>query len=166
MNEKLPGFIELFEPDNPGMHASDTIDCSMILSGEPILEPDDGETRRLAPGDTYVMRGTRHRWINPGDIPVVLVAVAIGAHRSQPHWLQGGEKLGHGAVGGLGDVSRCARESSQWVAAVPGVLFHPSDHLRVGRLTSSARMPPTKAAASPMTFHETESGPNNPASPA
>lgn len=84
VNEKLPGFIELFEPDNPGMHASDTIDCGMVLSGEPILELDDGETRQLAPGDTYVMRGTRHRWLNPGDIPVVLVAAAIGAHRSQP----------------------------------------------------------------------------------
>jgi len=85
VNEKLPGFIELFEPDNPGMHASDTIDCGMVLSGEPILELDDGETRHLAPGDTYVMRGTRHRWLNPGDVPVVLVAAAVGAHRSQPH---------------------------------------------------------------------------------
>lgn len=85
VNEKLPGFIELFEPDAPGMHASDTIDCGMVLSGDPILELDDGETRQLAPGDTYVMRGTRHRWHNPGDVPVVLVAVAVGARRAAPH---------------------------------------------------------------------------------
>ncbi len=83
VNEKLPGFIEVFEPDNPGMHTSDTIDCGMVLSGEPILELDDGETRQLAPGDTYVMRGTRHRWLNLGDTPVVLVAAAVGVTRAQ-----------------------------------------------------------------------------------
>ncbi len=35
------------------MHASDTIDCGLVLSGAPILELDDGETSQLAPGDTY-----------------------------------------------------------------------------------------------------------------
>jgi mannose-6-phosphate isomerase-like protein (cupin superfamily) len=84
LNEKLPGFLEVFESGDSGMHTSDTIDCGVVLSGHPILELDDGETRQLGPGDTYVMRGTRHRWLNLGDGPVVLVACSIGARRTVP----------------------------------------------------------------------------------
>jgi len=32
--EKLPGMIEQMEPDNPGMHTTDTIDFEYVISGE------------------------------------------------------------------------------------------------------------------------------------
>ena len=79
MQDKLAGLMELFEPGHPGTHTSATIDCGMVLAGTPVLELDDGATRQLAPGDTYVQSGTRHRRTNPGDVPVVLIAACIGA---------------------------------------------------------------------------------------
>ena len=42
------------EPDNPGMHTTDTIDFEVVLSGELILELDDGAEKVLRPGDTVV----------------------------------------------------------------------------------------------------------------
>ena len=42
MEEKLPGFLAYLEPDNPGMHTTDTIDFEVVLSGEVILELDNG----------------------------------------------------------------------------------------------------------------------------
>ncbi len=50
-----------------------------IVSGRVILELDDGVTKELGPGDTIVMNGTRHRWLNPFDEPCVRVAVMVGA---------------------------------------------------------------------------------------
>jgi len=79
MQDKLAGLMALFEPGHPGTHTSATIDCGMVLAGTPVLELDDGATRQLAPGDTYVQSGTRHRRTNPGDVPVVLIAACIGA---------------------------------------------------------------------------------------
>jgi hypothetical protein len=38
------------EPDNPGMHTTDTIDFEVVLSGEVVLELDDGAERVLRPG--------------------------------------------------------------------------------------------------------------------
>ena len=52
----------------PGMHATDTLDFMVVLSGEIVLGTDDGE-RVLGVGDTVVQRGTRHRWRVHGDLP-------------------------------------------------------------------------------------------------
>jgi quercetin dioxygenase-like cupin family protein len=52
----------------PGMHATDTLDFMVVLSGEIVLGTDDGE-RVLGAGDTVVQRGTRHRWRVHGDLP-------------------------------------------------------------------------------------------------
>jgi mannose-6-phosphate isomerase-like protein (cupin superfamily) len=82
MEEKLPGFLPHLEPDNPGMHTTDTIDFEVVLSGEVILELDDGAEKVLRPGDTVVQNGTRHRWGNRGTEPAVLALVLIGAHRA------------------------------------------------------------------------------------
>jgi mannose-6-phosphate isomerase-like protein (cupin superfamily) len=82
-NEKAPGLIGHIEPDNPGMHTSATIDFEVVMSGECVLELDDGAERVLRPGDTVVQNGTRHRWHNRGDVPCTLAVILLGAtHRA------------------------------------------------------------------------------------
>jgi len=80
--EKLPGMAEYLEVDNPGMHTTATVDYGVVLSGEPILELDDGATVTLHPGDTYIQNGTRHRWSNAGRVPAVIAVTLVGAHHS------------------------------------------------------------------------------------
>jgi mannose-6-phosphate isomerase-like protein (cupin superfamily) len=81
MDAKLPEMLARMEPDNPGMHTTDTIDFEVVVSGEVILELDDGAERVLRPGDTVVQNGTRHRWANHGTEPAVVAVVLLGAHR-------------------------------------------------------------------------------------
>lgn len=80
--EKLPGMAVHMEPENPGMHTTDTVDFEVVLSGEVVLELDDGAEVTLKPGDTVVQNGTRHAWHNRGDVPAVLAVGIIGAIRS------------------------------------------------------------------------------------
>ncbi|MGH3302730.1 MAG: cupin domain-containing protein [Streptosporangiaceae bacterium] len=82
MEAKLPGLLSHLEPDNPGMHATDTIDFEVVLSGEVILELDDGAEKVLRAGDTVVQNGTRHRWTNRGAEPAVVAIFITGAHRA------------------------------------------------------------------------------------
>lgn len=74
-----PGIVELFEPDNPGMHTTDSVDYVVVLSGEVWLELDDGQFAHLRTGDTVVQNGTRHAWRNLGTEPVTLAVVQVGA---------------------------------------------------------------------------------------
>jgi mannose-6-phosphate isomerase-like protein (cupin superfamily) len=83
LEEKLPGLAGHMEPDDPGMHTTATIDFEVVLSGEVVLELDDGATRRLHAGDTVVQNGTRHRWSNPGSVPAVLAVFIVGAHHAR-----------------------------------------------------------------------------------
>jgi hypothetical protein len=78
----LPGLLAHNELDNPGMHTTDTIDFEVVLSGEVVLELDDGAEKVLRPFDTVVQNGTRHRWHNRGTEPAVLAVILLGAHRS------------------------------------------------------------------------------------
>jgi mannose-6-phosphate isomerase-like protein (cupin superfamily) len=82
MDEKLPGLAGYVERDNPGMHTTDTIDFEVVLSGQVILELDDGVEKVLGPGDTVVQNGTRHRWANRGSEPAVLAVFITGANRA------------------------------------------------------------------------------------
>jgi mannose-6-phosphate isomerase-like protein (cupin superfamily) len=77
-----PGIAERFEPDNPGMHTTDSVDYVVVLTGEVWLELDDGARTRLRAGDTVVQNGTRHAWRNLGDQPVTLAVVNAGAARA------------------------------------------------------------------------------------
>ena len=79
LTEASPGIAERMEPDNPGMHQTPTIDYVTVVKGRLILELDDGETVELNAGDTVVQRGTRHAWRNPGDQPVTISVVLLGA---------------------------------------------------------------------------------------
>ena len=83
LEAKLPGLAKYMEPDAPGMHTTPTIDFEVILSGEVILELDDGAQVTLRPGDTVVQNGTRHRWRNEGDVPATLAVFICGAHHAQ-----------------------------------------------------------------------------------
>lgn len=78
---RLPGLAELFEPENPGMHRSDTIDYDIVLDGEISVEFDDGATIDLKRGDVLIQYGTRHAWRNRSDAPATLIFVLIGAKR-------------------------------------------------------------------------------------
>jgi mannose-6-phosphate isomerase-like protein (cupin superfamily) len=82
MEDKLPGLLGYLEPEEAGMHTTDTIDFEVVLSGEVILELDDGAQTVLRPGDTVVQNGTRHRWKNHGSAPARLAVFLIGAHRT------------------------------------------------------------------------------------
>ena len=76
-----PGIAELFEPDYPGMHTTDSVDYIVVLAGEVWLELDDGQVSRLRAGDTVVQNGTRHAWRNLSTEPVTLAVVQVGAAR-------------------------------------------------------------------------------------
>jgi len=82
--EKLPGLLDVFESDNPGMHTTDSIDYVLVVSGEATLELDDGEQTVLRAGDVVVQNGTRHAWRNHGTETCTIVGVAIGADRTRP----------------------------------------------------------------------------------
>jgi mannose-6-phosphate isomerase-like protein (cupin superfamily) len=79
--DKLPGLDEVMEPDNPGMHTSDTIDFVLILSGEIWLELDDGAEVRVGAGECVVQNGARHAWRNKSAEPCVAAATLVGAPR-------------------------------------------------------------------------------------
>ena len=61
---------------------SATVDFEVVISGEVVLELDDGAERVLRPGDTVVQNGTRHRWHNRGSEPATLAVILIGAHHA------------------------------------------------------------------------------------
>lgn len=82
MEDALPGMAGHMEPENPGMHTTDTIDYEYVVSGEIELELDDGVTVHLTAGDTVIQNGTRHAWRNRSDAPCTMVVVLVGAHRS------------------------------------------------------------------------------------
>lgn len=79
--EKLPGMAEVMEPENPGMHTTDTVDFNVVLSGEVWLELDNGAEVHLKTGDCVVQNGTRHAWRNKSSEPCVLAVTLVGAHR-------------------------------------------------------------------------------------
>jgi mannose-6-phosphate isomerase-like protein (cupin superfamily) len=81
MEEKLPGLAGHMEADNPGMHTTHTVDVEVVLSGEVVLELDDGAEKTMKAGDVIVQNGTRHRWRNDGSEAAVLAVAIIGATR-------------------------------------------------------------------------------------
>jgi mannose-6-phosphate isomerase-like protein (cupin superfamily) len=81
IDEAFPGLLDVMEPDEPGMHRTDTTDFGVVMSGTVVLELDDHAEATLSAGDVVVQNGTRHRWRNPGNAPARLVFVSIGANR-------------------------------------------------------------------------------------
>jgi mannose-6-phosphate isomerase-like protein (cupin superfamily) len=83
LEAKLPGLVQYLEPDVPGMHTTPTIDFEVVLSGEVVLELDEGASVTLRAGDTVVQNGTRHRWRNDGDAAAVIAVFICGAHHAK-----------------------------------------------------------------------------------
>lgn len=82
VDQKLPGFVEHLELDNPGMHTTDSVDYGIVIAGEVFLELDNGEERLLTAGDCVVQNGTRHAWRNRSDKTVTIAFVLLGADRT------------------------------------------------------------------------------------
>lgn len=61
------------------MHATDTIDYLVILSGSVTLVLEEGEAQ-LGPGDFVVDRGVMHGWRNDSDEPCIAAVVNLPAH--------------------------------------------------------------------------------------
>jgi hypothetical protein len=87
MERLFPGLAAHMEPGNPGMHTSDSIDFGYVISGSVWLELDDGGSRELRAGDTYVQNGTRHAWRNRSAEPCRVLVALVGTHR-EPRELQ------------------------------------------------------------------------------
>jgi hypothetical protein len=79
--EQVPDIASKFEPGNPGMHVTDTVDYAIVLEGEVWLELDDGAQHHLEAHDVLIQNGTRHAWRNKTNRPVKMVFVMIGAQR-------------------------------------------------------------------------------------
>ena len=79
--QKLPGMIEVLEPNHPGMHTTDTVDFDVVISGEVVLELDDGAEVFLKAGDCVIQNGTRHAWHNRSSEKCVVSIAIVGAER-------------------------------------------------------------------------------------
>jgi hypothetical protein len=77
--EHSPGIADRMEPDNPGMHATPTVDYDLVLDGEIWLELSDGNEVRLERGDVAVLYGASHAWRNKSDRPATIAAMLFGA---------------------------------------------------------------------------------------
>lgn len=62
---------------HPMMHKTETLDVIILIKGEIELLLDDGEAKRLKPGDVVIQRATNHAWVNRGKETALLVAVLI-----------------------------------------------------------------------------------------
>jgi mannose-6-phosphate isomerase-like protein (cupin superfamily) len=81
IQHKLPGVLEFMEPGHPGMHTTDTVDFDVVVSGEVVLELDDGAEVVLKAGDCVVQNGTRHAWRNRSKEKCVIAFTLVGAER-------------------------------------------------------------------------------------
>jgi len=75
------GMIDPAQTDaarHPGMHATNTLDFLVVLSGELTLILEAGECT-LRAGDTLVDRGVAHAWENRGAAPAICAIVNLDA---------------------------------------------------------------------------------------
>lgn len=75
----LQGWTEDDLKINDMMHATNSIDYLVVLSGEMTMVMEDGSEVVLRRGDSLVQRGTKHGWSNRGAEPVLLFVVLSGA---------------------------------------------------------------------------------------
>jgi mannose-6-phosphate isomerase-like protein (cupin superfamily) len=81
IQQKLPGMLDVLERDHPGMHTTDTVDFDVVVSGEVILELDDGAEVLLKAGDCVIQNGTRHAWHNRSSGTCLIAVTLLGAQR-------------------------------------------------------------------------------------
>lgn len=83
VGELLPDSAEGGQEGNVAMHATDTIDYEIILSGKIDIVLPGNQRRTLKPGDLLVMGGVPHAWENVYDEDCTYVFIAIGASRGR-----------------------------------------------------------------------------------
>ena len=84
MEQKLPGMLKFFDPNQPGMHTTDSVDFDAVIFGEVVLELDDGAEVVLKAGDCVIQNGTRHAWHNRSSERCVIASSLVGAERGGP----------------------------------------------------------------------------------
>ena len=73
-----------FEPAAPGMHTTATIDYGVVLSGQAVLELDDGASRLPSTRATRTSRtGPATAGRIRGDVPAVIAVTFIGANHEK-----------------------------------------------------------------------------------
>ena len=65
-------------PRHPFMHATESVDYAIVLTGEIDMLLDDDEVH-LRAGDVLVQQGTNHAWVNRGDCACSIAFVLIDA---------------------------------------------------------------------------------------
>jgi quercetin dioxygenase-like cupin family protein len=71
-------------------HRTETMDYSIVLSGEIDVEFDSGQVVTMKQGDIIVMRGVTHTWKNKSALPAVTAFILIDA----APFVAAGEKRG------------------------------------------------------------------------
>lgn len=69
----------------PRRHRTQSIDYAIVLSGEIVMELEEGEEVVLRGGDVLVQRGTIHNWYNRSDQVCRIAFVLIGAQPLESH---------------------------------------------------------------------------------
>ena len=82
LQSKLPGLADVLDPDEPGMHATDTVDINVVLDGTVVFRLDDGTEVELSRGDCVVVTGQRHGWSNRSGRPCSLGTTSLGSART------------------------------------------------------------------------------------
>lgn len=65
----------------PSMHATNTLDYDVILSGKIDLELGNGKVRTIGPGTCVILGGVAHAWKNHYDEPCILANIMLGTDR-------------------------------------------------------------------------------------
>jgi deazaflavin-dependent oxidoreductase (nitroreductase family) len=74
-------------PEDPGapppseFHQTATLDLGLVLSGQVVLEMQDGTSAELSAGEAFAQQGTPHRWRNPYPVNAVVAVVMLGRDR-------------------------------------------------------------------------------------
>jgi len=68
---------------HPMMHATDSIDYVVVVSGNIWMTMADGTEVKLNPGDCVVQRGTKHGWSNKGSEPACLFAACVAGSMAE-----------------------------------------------------------------------------------
>ena len=79
----MPGLVDLFETNEPGMHRTPTADYAVVIKGQVNLELDDAVMVPLETGDIVVQNGNRHAWRNTTEEPATIFVVLIGAEEEK-----------------------------------------------------------------------------------
>jgi quercetin dioxygenase-like cupin family protein len=80
-------WIVTLPPEAPGapspaeFHHTETLDVGIVLSGQIMLEMEDGTSTELSAGQAFAQQGTPHNWRNPHTEDAVVAVVMMGWDR-------------------------------------------------------------------------------------